>query len=165
MPQHRSRPRIWCDVERIERTSSLICLRLPNTASPRNILLTRAAALHSFCFCLLALRSPICDHIYLTKLTSDGPCLQRPRQLLHPFKRLYPFWLSKTSSSVRECFAVHYPFSPTRTLLDARGTPCWRGLALFSGMLWKVFTRIASGSSLSDSGFLASAPVDTRTWR
>ena len=26
-------------------------------------------------------------------------------------------------------------------------------------MLWKVFTRIASGSSLSDNGFRASAPV------
>ena len=28
-------------------------------------------------------------------------------------------------------------------------------------MLWKVFTRIASGSSLSENGFLASAPVET----
>ena len=35
--------------------------------------------------------------------------------------------------------------------------PAWIGT--FSGMLWKVFTRIASGSSLSDNGFRASAPV------
>ena len=53
------------------------------------------------------------------------------------------------------------PFSPTRTLLDARGTPCRRGSALLLAYAWKVFTRIASGPSLSDNGFLASAPVDT----
>ena len=47
------------------------------------------------------------------------------------------------------------PFSPTRTLLDARGTPCRRGSALLLAYAWKVFTRIASGSSLSDNGFLA----------
>ena len=33
--------------------------------------------------------------------------------------------------------------------------------AIFLACAWKVFTRIASGSSLSENGFLASAPVET----
>ena len=33
--------------------------------------------------------------------------------------------------------------------------------AIFLACAWKVFTRIASGSPLSDNGFRARAPVDT----